>query len=72
MVARLVELYPVDTAVEITFGVEVWLAATVTAHAYPGVWVQTRDGRIWFVTHPGRIRLMPDPPSADEQDSPHG
>jgi hypothetical protein len=71
MAVRLVELYPMDTPVEITFGGDDWLSAIIIAHAHPGVWVQTTDGLHWFVTHRDRIRRMVDPPEQTEGES-HG
>jgi hypothetical protein len=55
MVERLVELYAVGTAVEILLD-ERWLAGIVVRHDHPAVWVQTVDGRAWFVTNRQRIR----------------
>jgi uncharacterized protein (DUF952 family) len=39
-----------------TFDGERWIAATVVAHAHPGVWVAAPDGSRWFVTNGTRIR----------------
>jgi hypothetical protein len=38
-----------------------WQPALVLRHDPPGLWVQTPDGRHWFVTNTYRIR--PAPPS---------
>ncbi len=56
MAERLVELYAVGTAVEIWLGEHIWLPGVVVAHQPPAVWVQTQDGRPWFVTNGRRIR----------------
>lgn len=56
MAERLVDLYAVGTAVEIWLGERIWLPGVVVAHQPPAVWVQTQDGRPWFVTNGRRIR----------------
>lgn len=56
MVKRLVELYQPGDRVEITFGDQRWQPASVLKHDPPGAWVQTADGRSWFVTNGRRIR----------------
>jgi hypothetical protein len=56
MAKRLVEQYPVATAVEIVLQ-EVWVTGEVVRHEHPGVWVRTGDGRFWFVTNGRRIRM---------------
>lgn len=56
MVKRLVELYSPGDPVEITWGDGRWQPAQVTRHDPPGVWVQTEDRRLWFVTNGRRIR----------------
>lgn len=57
---RLTERFPVGTAVEIYFeAVDEWLVGVVIAHQPPAVWVQTADGRQWFVTNGRRIRPSP-------------
>ena len=51
--------FPVQTRVEVllpTRAGRLWTSAVVVDHAPPAVWVQTSDGRRWFVTHGGRIR----------------
>lgn len=53
---RLVDLYAVGTAVEILLD-DRWLPGMVVRHEHPAVWVQTSDGRAWFVTNRQRIRL---------------
>lgn len=56
MVKRLQETYAVGETVEITFDGRTWLRGRVVAHEPPAVWVQTADGRSWFVTNTRRIR----------------
>ncbi|GIK55134.1 MAG: hypothetical protein BroJett015_07970 [Chloroflexota bacterium] len=56
MVERLTEVYAVGTAVEILLD-DAWLAGVVVRHESPAVWVQTADGRAWFVTNRQRIRM---------------
>ena len=58
MAKRLVELYNPGERVEITFGNGCWRPGRVARHEYPGVWVQTEDGRLWFVTNGRHIRRM--------------
>ncbi len=48
-------MYGVGTAVEILLD-GVWLPGVVIRHENPAVWVQTADGRAWFVTNRQRIR----------------
>ena len=50
-------MYPVGTAVQIWPGEQIWLSGVVVGHQSPAVWVQTEDGRAWFVTNRRRIRL---------------
>ena len=52
---RLIDLYPIDSEVEILLG-EQWLSGCVVRHEFPAVWVQTQDGFAWFVTNGRRIR----------------
>jgi hypothetical protein len=62
MPERLVEQYQNGDRVLITFAAkDRWLAGHVVAHDHPGVWVQTADGSLWFVTHPQRIRKATEP-----------
>lgn len=56
MAARLEEMYAVGTAVEILLD-EIWKTGVVIRHEKPAVWVQTTDGRDWFVTNRQRIRI---------------
>jgi metallophosphoesterase superfamily enzyme len=57
---RLSEQYPLHTPVEIYFElIDHWLAGVVVGHQHPAVWVQTADGRQWFVTNGRRIRPSP-------------
>ncbi|WP_420630813.1 hypothetical protein [Candidatus Leptofilum sp.] len=58
MAKRLPELYPVGTAVQIWLGEQIWVDGTVVAHHLPAVWVQTQDGRSWFVTNRRRIQKL--------------
>ena len=37
-----------------------WQPARLARHDPPGVWVQTMDGRFWFVTNTRRIRPLDD------------
>jgi hypothetical protein len=54
--ARLIDLYPVESRVEIMLGEANWAAGIVIRHQPPGVWVQVQNGRSWFVTNRRRIR----------------
>lgn len=56
MAERLTILYAVGTAVEILLD-GVWTSGVVIRHDSPAVWVQTADGRAWFVTNRQRIRV---------------
>lgn len=57
MAKRLAERYRRGERVEISFqGNDEWWPATVLKPAHPGLWVQTDDGRSWFVTNARRIR----------------
>jgi hypothetical protein len=56
MAKRLIELYRPGDEVEITFGHNLWQWARVVRHDSPAVWVETANGRQWFVTNTGRIR----------------
>ncbi|GAB4264220.1 MAG: hypothetical protein Kow0080_03210 [Candidatus Promineifilaceae bacterium] len=58
MPARLVEQYPIETAVQLLLPDGQWYTGKVVAHQHPGVWVQTVDCRRWFVTNTRRIRLF--------------
>lgn len=57
---RLVELYPIGTAVQILLADGEWVNGRVVAHQHPAVWVQTADGVRWFVTNRTRIKLAQD------------
>lgn len=58
MAKYLFEIYPLGCQVELYFEViDRWLWGVVVDHASPAVWVQTADGRRWFVTNRTRIRL---------------
>lgn len=64
MVRRLVEVYRIGAPVEIFLQDEEsadWRPAHIVALQHPGVWAQTEDGRIWYVTNGKRIRLLPPP-----------
>lgn len=56
MPPRLVDTYPIGAAVEITFDGDRWIVGVIARHDHPGVWVQTSDGRLWFVTNTRHIR----------------
>ncbi|MCU0501805.1 MAG: hypothetical protein MUC51_08575 [Anaerolineae bacterium] len=59
MPPRLVDLYQPGDAVEIFLSdadCEQWRAGQVRGAQHPGIWVQTDDGRLWFVTNGRRIR----------------
>jgi hypothetical protein len=76
MTQRLTERFAVGDWVEITFGDGRgdnrsdgrsggrsdgrWQPARLARHDPPGVWVQTMDGRFWFVTNTRRIRPLDD------------
>lgn len=60
MVKRLSESYATGDAVQITFDEVNWRVARVIAHDPPGMWVQTEDGRRWFVTNTRRVRPISD------------
>jgi hypothetical protein len=59
MAQRLTEIYKSGDIVEIWFADqegESWRPALVRDFQHPGVWVQTTDRRLWFVTNGRRIR----------------
>ena len=57
MPPRLVDQYaPGDTVVIRFRGSETWYSGFVRRHEHPGIWVQTDDGRLWFVTNTRNIR----------------
>lgn len=59
MPPRLSETYQAGDAVEVRFeeaGDITWQGARVLGPQPPGLWVQTADGRRWFVTNGRRIR----------------
>jgi hypothetical protein len=56
--ARLIDLYPVESRVEIMLDEENWAAGIVIWHQHPGVWVRVQNGRSWFVTNRRRIRSL--------------
>lgn len=57
MAQRLHERFAVGQLVEIYFTqLDQWLRGQVMRFDSPGVWVQTDDGRPWFVTNGRRIR----------------
>lgn len=63
MPERLVDVYAVGDWVIISFkGSDRWLPGRVVMLDHPGVWVQTPDGRRWFVTNGRRIRKVEVPP----------
>ncbi|MEM7332195.1 MAG: hypothetical protein AAF490_08890 [Chloroflexota bacterium] len=57
MSRRLVDLYPLETAVQIKLG-DQWVLGIVVRHQHPAVWVQTLNKQRWFVTNGRRIRLL--------------
>ena len=57
---RLIELYPIGTAVQILLADGEWVNGRVVAHQHPAVWVQSADGQRWFVTNRTRIKLAPE------------
>ncbi len=57
---RLIELYPIGTAVKILLADGEWVNGRVVAHQHPAVWVKTTDGQQWFVTNRTRIQLAQD------------
>jgi len=59
MPPRLAEIYKSGDIVEIFLSGEEgesWQPALVRDLQHPGVWVQTTDRRLWFVTNGRRIR----------------
>lgn len=59
MPKRIAEQYQPGDEVEIIFshlGEKEWQPARVLRHEPPGLWVQTVDGREWFMTNIYRIR----------------
>ncbi len=60
MAKRLIDLYPLREAVEILMGEAMWIPGIVVKHEHPAVWVQSIDGRFWFVTNGQRIRKVND------------
>jgi hypothetical protein len=59
MPPRLAEIYKPGDIVEIFLSDgenESWHPALVRDLQHPGVWVQTADRRLWFVTNGRRIR----------------
>ena len=53
---RLVEQYPIGTAVNILLANELWVTGRVIKHQHPAVWVETENGQQWFVTNQRRIQ----------------
>ncbi|MEZ4517394.1 MAG: hypothetical protein R3C44_11380 [Chloroflexota bacterium] len=63
MPRRIYETYSTGDQVEIIFsnrGDDTWQPATVLRREPPGIWVQTADGRQWFMTNTYRIRRRED------------
>ncbi len=61
MAQRLVEIYKPGDMTEILLrgeDAEEWCPAVVRGLDHPGVWVQTSDRRMWFVTNGCRIRPL--------------
>lgn len=66
MAKRLYEQYQLDALVEIQFsGDDRWLRGRVVRHDPPGVWVQTANRRMWFVTNTRRIRKVKEESAED-------
>ncbi len=57
MAKRLVDRFEIGQFVAIELG-EQWNLGKVVRHDHPGVWVQVRDGRLWFVTNGRRIKSV--------------
>ena len=60
MPPRLAEIYKAGDIVEILLSDEEgesWRPALVRDFQHPGLWVQTADRRLWFVTNSRRIRM---------------
>ena len=60
MPPRLAEIYKAGDIVEMLFSDEEgesWRPALVRDFQHPGLWVQTADRRLWFVTNGRRIRM---------------
>jgi hypothetical protein len=56
---RIYDQYAPGDRVEIVFsnrGENIWQPAVVLRREPPGIWVQTEDGREWFMTNTFRIR----------------
>lgn len=53
---RLVEKYPIGTAVKIMLTNEKWVHGRIVRHQHPAVWVETADKQQWFVTNQRRIQ----------------
>ena len=67
MAKRMHERFTQGEAVEIYFPqIDRWLAAVVARFDPPGVWVNTVDGRPWFVTNGRRIRPLTESQNSDE------
>lgn len=71
MPKRIYDDYQSGEAVEIIFshlGETTWQPARILRAEPPGIWVQTADGRQWFMTNTYRIRRPeaqpPDEPSS--------
>lgn len=66
MTKHLHEQYKLDDEVEIQFsGHDRWLRGRVVRHDAPGVWVQTVNRRMWFVTNTRRIRKVKEESAED-------
>jgi hypothetical protein len=76
MVRRLTDRFKPGDLVEIVFiaqGETSWRPAVVRGADPPGLWVQTQDEHLWFVTNTNRIRerVSPgatEPPSGPSED----
>lgn len=66
MAERIWEYYQTDDVVEIQFGGDDhWLRGRIVKHDPPGVWVQTANGHMWFVTNTRRIRKVKEESAED-------
>ncbi|MCI0395452.1 MAG: hypothetical protein L0332_04145 [Chloroflexi bacterium] len=64
MARRLIDQYRPGQVVEIHFAADPaghWRPGRVARLDFPGVWVETEDGRQWFVTNQRHIRPRPLP-----------
>lgn len=65
MPPRLSDQYQPGDLVEVYFEDQVhdeWYPGRVLGFQAPGMWVQTADGHVWFVTNTRRCRRRAQPP----------